>query len=197
MGRRPAHDEVLSYLMYPEVFLKLARAQHSYGDVEVLPTPQFFYGMQTGEEITVELEPGKTLIIKFLTVSEVHPDGTRTVFFELNGQPREVTVRDKSQARTRASERAGRSGPAGASGRADARNRDNRRRRRRPERSAGRPLAGARSHEDAEHRVLADRRPSTQAVCAPGPDGRSEGTAAGDRAVSAARLTTPCPRSRA
>ena len=62
----------------------------------MLPTPQFFYGLEQGEEITVELEPGKTLIIKFLTVGDPHPDGTRTVFFELNGQPREVAVRDKS-----------------------------------------------------------------------------------------------------
>jgi len=99
IGRRPAHDEVLSYIMYPKVFVKLARAQQTAGDVEVLPTPQFFYGMKTGEEITVEIEPGKTLIIKFLSVSAAHPDGNRTVFFELNGQPREVTVRDKSQAR--------------------------------------------------------------------------------------------------
>jgi pyruvate carboxylase len=102
IGHRPVHDEVLSYLMYPEVFTKLARAQQSYGDVDVLPTPQFFYGMKTGEEISTEIEPGKTLIVKFLTLSEAHPDGTRTVFFELNGQPREVTVRDESQARTEA-----------------------------------------------------------------------------------------------
>jgi len=102
IDRRPVHDELLSYLMYPEVFVKLAKAQQNYGDVDVLPTPQFFYGMKTGEEITVEIEPGKTLIVKFLTLSEVHPDGTRTVFFELNGQPREVTVRDKSQVRTEA-----------------------------------------------------------------------------------------------
>src|SRR5581483_12154703 len=102
IGRRPEHDEILSYIMYPDVFLKLARAQQSYGDVEVLPTPQFFYGMKTGQEITVELEPGKALIIRFLTVGEVHPDGQRTVFFELNGQPREVNIRDKSQVRTEA-----------------------------------------------------------------------------------------------
>jgi len=96
IGRRPLHDEVLSYLMYPDVFLKFAKARQSYGDVEVLPTPAFYYGMERGEEIAVELEPGKALVVKFLTVGEPHPDGTRTVFFELNGQPREVSVRDRS-----------------------------------------------------------------------------------------------------
>jgi pyruvate carboxylase len=96
IGRAPRHDEVLSYLMYPEVFLKFARAQQAWGDVEVLPSPQFFFGMQKGEEITVDIEPGKRLVVKFLTTSEPHPDGRRTVFFELNGQPREVTVRDRS-----------------------------------------------------------------------------------------------------
>ena len=58
--------------------------------------PQFFYGMQSGEEIAVDIEPGKTLVIKFWTISEPHPDGRRTVFFELNGQPREAIVRDES-----------------------------------------------------------------------------------------------------
>jgi pyruvate carboxylase len=96
IGRAPESDEVLSYLMYPDVFLKFAEARQSYGDVEVLPTPQFYYGMQKGDEIAVELEPGKALVIKFLTVGEPHPDGFRTVFFELNGQPREVDIRDKS-----------------------------------------------------------------------------------------------------
>ena len=96
VGHKLSRDEVLSFLMYPDVFLKFARARQSYGNVEVLPTPQFYYGMERGEETAVELEPGKTLAIKFLTVGEPHPDGFRTVFFELNGQPREVNVRDKS-----------------------------------------------------------------------------------------------------
>jgi pyruvate carboxylase len=96
IGRKPANDEVLSYLMYPEVFLKFAKARAAYSDVDVLPTPQFFFGMQKGDEIAIDIEPGKTLVVKFLAVSEPHPDGTRTVFFEINGQPREVDVRDKS-----------------------------------------------------------------------------------------------------
>jgi pyruvate carboxylase len=96
LGHTPRHDEVLSYIMYPDVFTKYAAARKNYSDVEVLPSPQFFYGMEKGDEITVDIEEGKRLVIKFLTVGEPHPDGNRTVFFELNGQPREVDVRDKS-----------------------------------------------------------------------------------------------------
>jgi pyruvate carboxylase len=96
IGRRPSRDETLSYLMYPEVFIKFARNRQNWGDVDALPTPQFYYGMERGADITVELEPGKTLAIKFQTVGDPHPDGTRTVFFELNGQPREVSVRDRA-----------------------------------------------------------------------------------------------------
>ncbi len=96
LGRESSRTEALSFLMYPEVFRKFAQARQNYGDVEVLPTPQFFYGMELGEEITVEIEPGKTLIIKFLAKGEPRPDGYRTIFFELNGQPREVDIRDQS-----------------------------------------------------------------------------------------------------
>ena len=96
IGRKPSRTDVLSYLMYPEVFTKFAQSHQQYGDLEALPTPQFFYGMKRGEEIAVEIEPGKSLILKFQTTSDPHPDGTRTVFFDLNGQPREVVVRDRS-----------------------------------------------------------------------------------------------------
>jgi pyruvate carboxylase len=82
--------------MYPDVFLKFARNQQSWGAVEVLPTPCFFYGMTKGQEITLDLEPGKTLVVKFMAIGDPNPDGTRTVFFELNGQPREVRTRDRS-----------------------------------------------------------------------------------------------------
>jgi pyruvate carboxylase len=82
--------------MYPQVFEQFPDHQQKYSDVSVLPTPVFLYGMISGEEIAADIEPGKTLIIKFLTVGEARPDGTRSVFFELNGQPREVTVTDHS-----------------------------------------------------------------------------------------------------
>jgi pyruvate carboxylase len=96
IGNDASRTDLMSYLMYPQVFLGFAQERQLYGDVSVLPTPQFYYGMEPGEEITAELEPGKTLIIKFLTVGEPHPEGKRAVFFELNGQPREVTVQDKT-----------------------------------------------------------------------------------------------------
>ena len=112
IGRKPSRDEVLSYLMYPEVFLKFAQNRLNWGDVEVLPTPQFYYGMTPGTEINIALEPGKVLVLKFLTIGEPHPDGTRTVFFELNGQPREVIVRDnKLKAKTPAQPKADLSQP--------------------------------------------------------------------------------------
>jgi len=82
--------------LYPRVFEDFAAQQIKFGNVSHLPTPQFFYGLEPAEEIAVDIEPGKTLIVKFLTVGNPHADGTRTVFFELNGQPRDVTVIDHS-----------------------------------------------------------------------------------------------------
>jgi pyruvate carboxylase len=99
---RPVTDEDLaSYLMYPKVWLEYARERALYGDPGILPTPVFFYGMEPGQEISVDLERGKTLIVRYLASSEPHEDGTRTVFFELNGQPRSVRVADASQVAAR------------------------------------------------------------------------------------------------
>ena len=95
-GHAIQRDDLLSNLLYPEVFLKFDKFRQTYADVSVLPTPAFFYGLRSGQEITIEIEQGKTLIVKFLTISDPHPDGTRTLFFELNGQPREVKVRDRA-----------------------------------------------------------------------------------------------------
>ena len=92
--REPEMKEVISYILYPKVFEDFCIHQKTYGNVDRLPTPNFFYGMKPNEEIAVDIEQGKTLIIRFLTVSQPHSDGNRTVFFELNGQPREITVPD-------------------------------------------------------------------------------------------------------
>jgi len=94
--REPTRRDALSYLLYPKVYQDYVAHVRSYSDTSVLPTPVFFYGQEVGEEISVDIEEGKTLIIKFLTVSEPHADGTRTVFFELNGQPRDVSIVDRS-----------------------------------------------------------------------------------------------------
>jgi len=96
---RPAGDrEALSYLLYPRVFPDLAAHERIYSDTSILPTSIFFHGPDPGAEHLVEIEPGKTLIVKLLAVGEPHADGERTVFFELNGQPREVQVVDRSLA---------------------------------------------------------------------------------------------------
>ena len=96
IGRKPSSLDVQSYLMYPKVFTDYVKARDEYGDLSILPTDVFFYGQEPGQEMTVDLEPGKTLIIKFLAVGDPHEDGRRTVFFELNGQPRSIDVLDKS-----------------------------------------------------------------------------------------------------
>src|SRR6202043_2495182 len=96
LGHAVLPHDLLSYLLYPDVFIKYDKFRQTYADVSVLPTPAFYHGLASGEEITIEIEPGKTLILKFLTASDPHPDGTRTLFFELNGQPREVNVRDRA-----------------------------------------------------------------------------------------------------
>jgi pyruvate carboxylase len=89
---------VISYLLYPKVFAEYAEYEARYSDLSVLPTRAFFFGLAKGEEVGIEIEPGKTLIIKFLTVGDAQPDGRRIVYFELNGQPREVVVADKALA---------------------------------------------------------------------------------------------------
>ena len=97
IGRALTDQQFASYLMYPQVFTDYAADRRRFSDVAILPTPVFFYGMEAGQEISVDLERGKTLIVRYITRSEPHEDGTRTVFFELNGQPRSVRVVDRSQ----------------------------------------------------------------------------------------------------
>jgi pyruvate carboxylase len=93
----PIDDCALAaYLMYPKVFTEFAAAQESYGPTAVLPTPTYFYGLPAGEEIAVEIEPGKTLVIRCQAIGEVDAEGQVRVFFELNGQPRNAKVPDRA-----------------------------------------------------------------------------------------------------
>ncbi|MEJ5238191.1 pyruvate carboxylase [Limisphaera sp. VF-2] len=96
LRRDVSTDDVYSYLMYPEVFLQFARMLATYDDLSVLPTPAFFYGLKPGEEISVDLEPGKTLFIRLISVGPPDAEGKRVVAFELNGMARQITVVDKS-----------------------------------------------------------------------------------------------------
>jgi pyruvate carboxylase len=102
LPRAVTDEELVSSLLYPRVFADYARERLLYGDPAILPTPVFFYGMEPAQEISVDLERGKTLIVRYVASSEPHEDGTRTVFFELNGQPRSVRVPDHGQVATRA-----------------------------------------------------------------------------------------------
>ncbi len=105
LGRPATDTQFASYLMYPKVFLDYARDRAAFGDCAILPTPVFFYGMEPGDEVSVDIERGKTLIVRFVAVSEVRDDGTRQVFFELNGQPRSIVVADRSQVAKRPPQR--------------------------------------------------------------------------------------------
>lgn len=96
LGRAPTAQETVSSLLYPEVFSQFAQHTQEYADTSCIPTPSFFYGLELAEEVAIEIEQGKTLIVKYLGVADAHPDGTRHVFFELNGIPRSVAVADLS-----------------------------------------------------------------------------------------------------
>jgi len=96
LNRHVTSFDMISYALYPKVFMDYQKNYETYGDLSVLDTPTFFYGMRLGEEIEVEIEQGKTLIVKLLSISEARSDGTRVIFFELNGQSREVVIRDEN-----------------------------------------------------------------------------------------------------
>jgi pyruvate carboxylase len=99
-GRRLDDRELASWLMYPKVFTEFAGTARKYGPVSALPTPVFFYGMKPGEEITVEIERGKALVVLLTAIGETREDGQVEVFFELNGQPRIVAVPNRLVAAT-------------------------------------------------------------------------------------------------
>lgn len=96
IGYEPEHEEILSYLMYPQVFLDYVAMYKQFGDVTLLDSPTFFYGMRVGETVEVEIEKGKLLNIRLDEIGKPTNEGTRVLFFHLNGQRREIEIRDKS-----------------------------------------------------------------------------------------------------
>jgi len=93
-GRPVSHKDIIAYALYPKVFEDYVTAIDLFGDISVLDTPTFLYGLKLGEEIEVEIEKGKTLIIKLIEIGEPQHDGTRIMYFELNGQSRELVIQD-------------------------------------------------------------------------------------------------------
>jgi pyruvate carboxylase len=95
-GRTIDERELASSLMYPKVFTEFANAARKYGPVEALPTPVYFYGMAVGDEIAIDIERGKTLVLRLQAIGETDDEGQVRVFFELNGQPRIVKVPNRA-----------------------------------------------------------------------------------------------------
>ena len=89
-------EDFLSYTLYPKVFEQAHENYKSYGNLALVPTKNFFYGMKLREETLIELEPGKTVIIKLLSIGIPNEEGMRTVFFKVNGENRFVEILDTS-----------------------------------------------------------------------------------------------------
>ena len=95
-------EDLNGYLMYPKVFLDYMGRHRTYGPVRTLPTKTFFYGMQPGEQIAAEIDPGKTLEIRLQAIGETDDKGEVKVFFELNGAPRVIRVKNRKVVATQA-----------------------------------------------------------------------------------------------
>ena len=96
LRHEPSDDELYSHLMYPQVFADFKKHQRDFGDVSVLPTAAFFYGLKPGEEISVEIEAGKVLIIRLVSIGAADKDGRRSLSYELNGMARDAMIVDRS-----------------------------------------------------------------------------------------------------
>ncbi len=96
VGHAVDDKSLISAILYPHVYPEFDKHRQEYSDTSVIPTPIFFYGLEPGQETSLDIEPGKTLIIKLNAIGKVHPDGTRHIYFELNGNARSVVVRDQS-----------------------------------------------------------------------------------------------------
>jgi pyruvate carboxylase len=101
LGRPISETDLASHLMYPKVFADFQRERSRFGDLSKLPTATFFYGLDVGQEVSIDLEKGKQLIVTYVAQGLVQEDGTRAVMFELNGQPRAIRVVDRSVVATK------------------------------------------------------------------------------------------------
>ena len=102
LGVEVDDEDLNGYLMYPKVFTDYATRHKDYGPVRALPTKTFFYGMQPGDEIEAEIDPGVSLVIRLQAIGETNDEGETKVFFELNGAPRTVRVPNRKVAATQA-----------------------------------------------------------------------------------------------
>ncbi len=98
LGHAPSERELLTDALYPAVYADYVDFTDTYGHVGPLPTVPFLYGLEVGEQVLIEIEPGKTLVVKLMAVGGLDAAGQRMVYFELNGHPREVAVADRSAA---------------------------------------------------------------------------------------------------
>jgi pyruvate carboxylase len=98
LGRPASKDEAISHALYPRVMEAYFERRERFEDLSILDTPTYFYGLEVGQERWIQLETGKTLVVQLDAVSDAAPDGTRTVFFQLNGHGRQVTVKDRALA---------------------------------------------------------------------------------------------------
>lgn len=94
IGKTATDQQILSYLMYPKVYLEYLKRKEQYGDLSDLDTATFFNGMRMGETIQVEYAPGKVLVITLVQIGEPDKDGNRIMFYRFNGQSREIVVHD-------------------------------------------------------------------------------------------------------
>ena len=111
-GFRIDDEDLCGYLMYPKVFLDYMGRHRVYGPVRTLPTPVFFYGMVPQDQISVEIDPGKTLEIRLQAIGDTNEEGEVKVFFELNGQPRTIRVPNRAVASKVAKQRKAEDGNA-------------------------------------------------------------------------------------
>ena len=90
-----SNQQLASYLMYPKVFEDFLAHRQTYSDTSILTTELFFYGPVTDKEYSLPIDKGKNLIVRYLAKGEPNANGISSVFFELNGQPRTIEIKNK------------------------------------------------------------------------------------------------------